>query len=49
MNRLTRLDDEQWRVVDLLLALTPQDLRTLEAVVSSEPGDRATHRSSRPR
>jgi hypothetical protein len=34
-SRLMQLDDEQWQVVDLLLALTPQDWAALEAALSA--------------
>jgi hypothetical protein len=38
LEQLMQLDDEQWRVVDLLLALTPQDWQAFEAIVESKAG-----------
>jgi hypothetical protein len=38
MKRLMELDRDQWRVVDLLLAVTPQDWQLLEGVVQTGRG-----------
>jgi hypothetical protein len=42
LEQLMQLDDEQWRVVDLLLALTPQDWQAFEAVIQSRAGSVTT-------